>query len=128
MSANILLIEPHKLLAQTYAQGLRTAGHSVKWVSQAQAAIQAADHETPDLIILEPQLIKHDGIEFLYEFRSYTEWQRIPVLLHTLVPVDFFRRSQPALERLGVTGYLYKPTTTLRQLISFVQSMPIAQL
>ncbi len=117
--ANILLIEPDKVLAEIYAAVLAADKHDVVTKATAQAAITAADHAKPDLVILELQLVEHSGIEFLYEFRSYLEWQAIPVLIHSQVPPGEFANSRQLLEReLGVTDYLYKPRTTLDQLLT----------
>lgn len=120
--AKILLIEPDRLLADTYFKVLAKAGHQVGVSAGAQAAITAADRVKPDLVILELQLTGHSGIEFLYEFRSYPEWQGIPVIIHTLVPLSEFAASQELMKReLGVNTYLYKPRTSLRQLVSTVE-------
>jgi DNA-binding response OmpR family regulator len=119
--AEILLIEPDKLLADTYVEALQAAGHGVNAAGSAQAAILAADAITPDLVVMEIQLVEHSGIEFLYEFRSYPEWQGMPVLLQTGVPRSEFAGSWQLLNReLGVQGYLYKPRTSLKQLIAAV--------
>jgi two-component system phosphate regulon response regulator PhoB len=72
--ANILLIEPDRLLAEIYQRALSSEGHNVVVCAGAQSAILSADQSTPDLVILELQLVEHSGIEFLYEFRSYSEW------------------------------------------------------
>ena len=110
--AQIILIEPDKVLADTYRHGLELEGHAVVMCASAQAAIFAADEITPDIIILELQLIGHSGIEFLYEFRTYPEWQNIPVMIHTQVPPSEFKDSWELLKnQLGITAYLYKPTT-----------------
>ena len=115
--ANILLIEPDRVLAQIYCQSLNEAGHIVTPCASAKAAVLAADQQTPDLVILELQLIEHSGIEFLYEFRSYTEWQNIPVILHTQVPAGEFAGNWQLLrDELGATAYLYKPLTSLQGL------------
>lgn len=115
----ILLIEPDRLLAQTYQAALSRAGHQVVTCNGAQAAIMAADRQTPDLIVLELQLVAHSGIEFLYEFRSYSEWQRVPVIVQTMVPPAEFNHSWQLLkDELGVSGYLYKPQSRLRDLLS----------
>jgi two-component system phosphate regulon response regulator PhoB len=117
--ANILLIEPDRLLAEIYQQALSREGHNVTACAGAQSAILSADQQTPDLVILELQLVEHSGIEFLYEFRSYSEWQHIPVIIHTMVPAGEFSRSGQLLEtELGVYSYLYKPRTSLNQLLS----------
>jgi DNA-binding response OmpR family regulator len=120
--AQILLIEPDRLLTETYYQALVAAGHQVAACAGAQAAITAADQARPDLVILELQLIEHSGIEFLYEFRSYPEWQSIPVLIQTQVPPGEFADSWQLLRHeLGINAYLYKPQTSLRQLLANVR-------
>lgn len=118
---NILLIEPDRRLAATYQKALKTAGHDVTTASGAQAAIMAADNAKPDLVILELQLVGHSGIEFLYEFRSYLDWQAIPVIIQSQVPPGEFSDSRQLLaQELGVKAYLYKPHTTLRRLLAEV--------
>lgn len=125
--AQILLIEPDRLLAESYVQALQSAGHQVNAASGAQAAIMTADTATPDLVVLELQLVEHSGIEFLYEFRSYPDWQNIPVLVQTHVPRAEFTDNWQLLEQeLGVRDYLYKPRTSLRDLVSAVhEHLPV---
>ncbi len=126
--AQILLIEPDRILAETYLVCLTAAGHQVVACAGAQAAILAADQIRPDLVILELQLVEHSGVEFLYEFRSYTEWQATPVLIHTNVPAAEFTQSSQLLKgELNIAGYLYKPETSLQQLSAAVsQHLPVA--
>jgi len=119
---NILLIEPDKLLATTYAKALRGEGYAVRHSANAQEAIFNSDNAAPDLVILELQLVSHSGIEFLYEFRSYPEWQDIPVIILSQVPPTEFLHSQKLLrDELGVADYQYKPHTTLVKLLQAVQ-------
>lgn len=118
--ANILLIEPDTTLAKIYKTALKAAGHSVHVASGAQMAVHAADEHTPDLVILEMQLARHNGLEFLYEFRSYTDWQNIPMLLHTMVPPAEFAANTLLWQELSIAGYMYKPKTSLQQLLRSV--------
>lgn len=116
--ASVLLVEPDRLLAETVRQALERRGHTVRLAPTAQRAISLADDARPDLVILELQLVAHSGIEFLYEFRSYTDWLAVPVIIYTNVPPREFNDSRDILMReLGVTTYLYKPSATLRQLL-----------
>ena len=110
---NILIVEPDSILARTYAQYLVGMGHQVVVAQDAANALSALDKSTPDIIVLEPQLATHDGIELLYEIRSYDDWQHVPVVLHTHIP----KSRLVGLEHpgLGIAGYAYKHTTTLRQ-------------
>jgi DNA-binding response OmpR family regulator len=115
--SKVLLIEPDRVLQHLYSDHLKQSGHSVTSVYNAQDALTLADQEMPDVIILELQLIEHSGIEFLYEFRSYVDWQAIPVIINTIVPPTEFRDSYKLLmNELGVRTYLYKPHSTLKQL------------
>jgi DNA-binding response OmpR family regulator len=118
----VLLIEPDATIAHTYVQALQHVGFMVTHVSSAQDAIDAADHEAPDVVILELQLAVHDGIEFLHEFRSHTEWRTVPVIVNTNLSKQALAPVQGALAGdLGVVETLYKPRTTLQQLISSVR-------
>lgn len=119
--ATVLCIEPDKVLAESYYLALTSAGHDVVVTPSAQTAIVVADEINPDIVILELQLIEHSGIEFLYELRSYLDWQGVPVIIQTQVPPSEFNNNYQILnEHLGINTYLYKPSTTLRDLIHAV--------
>lgn len=120
---NILLIEPDRVLAAIYYQALTNEGYQVSVAPGAQSAIMASDRSQPDLIILELQLVDHSGIEFLYEFKSYSEWQDAKVIIHSHIPPAEFSSSAAILrEQLGMIEYLYKPHTSLEQLVGSVSS------
>lgn len=119
--ANILLIEPDRSLALAYAMALSNTGHKVLICATAQAALEAADEMHPEVVLLELQLIAHSGVEFLYEFRSYPDWQEIPVIILSKVPPAEFNQSAKMMkEHLGVTSYCYKPQTDLNRLLHVV--------
>ena len=120
--ANVLLIEPNQVLAKTYAQALTHAGFKVTRVSGAQAAITAADSQTPDIVVIELQLPVHNGVEFLQEFRSYTEWQAVPVVVNTLLSPNNLAAGRKALSHdFGVTSINYKPGISLQDLVRLVR-------
>lgn len=125
--AHILLIEPNTVLGGLYTQALQHAGHTVAHALGAQSAIDAADARAPDMVILEIQLPQHSGIEFLHEFRSYAEWQEIPVLVHTVLSPSHVARARLPLERdLGVRAILYKPRTTLQEIVRLAREYAVA--
>lgn len=121
--SRILLIEPDVVLNNTYAAALSNAGHDMDVCLGAQAGIFAIEANRPDLIILELELAGHGGIEFLHELRSYSEWQKIPILLHTFLTPQRLASRLERLQAMGVNLFLYKPTTSLRQLVQAVGSM-----
>lgn len=120
--ANILMLEPDAILAGTFRQAFEHAGHTVRRSVSAQDAVFLVDEQLPDVILVEIQLTAHSGIEFLYELRSYAEWQHIPVLIHSCIPPSEFQDSMELLRgRLKVREYLYKPHTTLQSLLRSVR-------
>jgi DNA-binding response OmpR family regulator len=121
--AKILLIEPDIKLGKIYEQTLKLAGHKVFWQTSAQTALNIVDKHQPNLIILELQLSSHNGVEFLYELRSYDDWRDIPVLIHSHVPPVLKAISQMLWSDLGIAGYLYKPSTKLINLQRNVDSL-----
>lgn len=122
--ANILVLEPDVQLGELYAESLRSQDHQVMVCTTAQAAVCQADALCPDIILLELQLTCHSGIEFLYEFRSYPDWQHIPAIVVSQVPPNEFAHSKDLLHRrLGVKAYHYKPQTSLLILQQAVDSV-----
>ncbi len=124
--ANILLIEPNTLLARSYMAALDHAGHKVTHALSAQAAIHAADRQLPDVVVLELQLPMHGGLEFLHEFRSYAEWQDVPVIINTALPPPIIAKVKSLLVRdLGVGDVLYKPHATLQALLASIRELAV---
>lgn len=120
---HILLIEPDSLQARIYGRALTRTGYTVAHARSAQHAVSLADEHTPDVVVLELQLPGHNGVEFLYEFRSYTEWMSIPMIIHTFVPLHDLREVTTLQNQLGVKRVLYKPTTTLNALCIAVSAI-----
>lgn len=119
---NILMLEPDAVLARTYRQAFELSGYEVRRSVSAQDAVFQVDEVPPDVILVELQLVAHSGIEFLYELRSYTEWQHIPVLIHSCIPPSEFDGSMQLLKQfLNVRSYLYKPHTSLQTLLREVR-------
>ena len=122
--ADILMLEPDAVLADIYRTVFEAAGHTVRRSVSAQDSVFAVDERQPDVIIVELQLVAHSGIEFLYELRSYSEWQDIPVIIHSCIPPTEFEDSSGLLSGLlGVRTYLYKPQTTLTKLLREVRTI-----
>lgn len=118
--AHILLIEPDSILARTYKAILEHAGHSVTWHVHPQHAINSMDEKQADAVVLELQLPKHNGVEFLHEFRSYPEWANIPVILHTMLHTSHPAVHQSLWQNFGIASHLYKPQSSLADLVRTV--------
>lgn len=109
-------------MARTIKSYLKTAGHSTIWCSSAQSAINAADTLMPDVVILELQLPTHSGLEFLYEFRSYPEWQNIPIIVYTNLEEKEINNTITNDDSLGVSAHHNKSMSSLAELLASVEA------
>lgn len=120
---NVLVLESDSVLRRLYAQALSADGHQVVAVSSAQVAVQASDAQLPDAVVVNTDIARHNGLEFLYEFKSYTEWRAIPVIVlasrlnHDIIDQASFR------EHLGVQHIFVRSQLTLSQLCAAISSL-----
>ncbi|MBX4197280.1 response regulator [Candidatus Saccharibacteria bacterium] len=119
---HVLLLEPDNLLAASLNNYLAREGHSVAWHSHPQDAVTSADRQTPQAVITELQLAGRSGVEFLYEFRSYPEWQAIPIIVLSNLRPEETIAYQEVFQELNIAGYFYKPRTNLSQLLETLET------
>lgn len=122
MKQHILLIEPDKVLARTYKAALGRVGFLVDWQASAQDAISSVDSKHPVVIVLDIQLFGHNGVEFLYELRSYPDWQHIPVIILSGLSEGELGLNQETKQKLHIVKYLYEPHTRLSELMEAVKT------
>jgi DNA-binding response OmpR family regulator len=121
--ALILLLEADRQLAKNTADFIRRQGHDVLQFTDPQSAISATDNNQPELIILNLSLAARSGIEFLYELRSYPDWQDIPVIATgRLNPAEQAIYSQ-AFSQLNISSYLPKESYSLSGLVAAVEQL-----
>ena len=113
---HVLFIEPDSTLAAAYANVLTQKGYHVDFAKSAQQAIAAADRQLPDVVVLELQMARHNGVEFMYEFKSYTEWQDIPIVILSALSTRELAGYRDVVEKLHIARVLKKSETTAVQL------------
>lgn len=115
---HVLLLEPDKNLSESYIEVFRSNGHTISWAKTAQGAVLEADEKQPDVVVLELQIARHNGIEFLYEFVSYPEWQSIPVVILTVLLISEVKKMTVLRDQLSVVKVLSKTHTDLKNLVA----------
>lgn len=120
---HILLIEPDTLRAKMYSRALQNMGHTVSHALTAQQSIASADERQPHVVILTLALARHNGIEFLYEFKSYTEWRNVPVILLVSRLNHDMAEHATLRHELGVKAVLIQSQVTLKKLCDTVASL-----
>jgi two-component system, OmpR family, response regulator BaeR len=119
--AKIFLLETDRQLADNCRDFFKRAGHQLTYYSDLQQAVAAADNNQPDLIIIDLFLAGRSGVEFLYELRSYPDWQNLPVIITGQLPADELSVYEKAFQQLGVSNYISKTTSSLAQLLEASQ-------
>ena len=111
----ILLVEPDQYLAVIYSSALQHNGHIVSIARTVAQSVNLLDAEKFDLMIIELKIAQHNGIELLYEMRSYVDWNNIRIIIHSSVPEQKMMTSK-TMAQLDVDKYLFKPRTSLSEL------------
>lgn len=111
----ILLVEPDQYLSRLYSTALTHRGHAVIVARTVAQSVALLDSEQIDLMIIELQIAQHNGIELLYEMRSYVDWNKIRIIIHSSVPEQKMMTSK-TIAQLDVDKYLFKPRTSLSEL------------
>jgi DNA-binding response OmpR family regulator len=118
--ATIFLLETDRQLGRAAKRYFGDI-HDVYHFSDPQMAVTSADINKPDIVILDLFLAGRSGIEFLYELRSYPDWQQLPVLITGHLPSNEIAEYADALMELKVHKYLPKHTTSLQDLLVEVE-------
>ncbi|HET7827756.1 MAG TPA: response regulator [Candidatus Saccharimonadales bacterium] len=123
--AQLLIIEPDRVLGGFLKKYFSKADYSVTVHTDPQAALTTADRRPPDALVAELQLGGRSGVEFLYEFRSYPDWQAAPIIIYTNLHPDQVAVYKDALKDLNVTACLYKSQAGLAELLQAIrQALP----
>ena len=121
--SRVLLIEPDEVLASTIARFLDKNEIETTVSHDARQAVACADKAKPDLVVLELAMPKNNGLAFLQEFRSYTDWAELPVIIYSRIPRADAGLSEAEWKKQGVHAYLYKPTQTLANLVVSIRGV-----
>src|ERR1700712_3557592 len=77
----VLLIEDDRMIGAAVEQGLKDAAYAVDWVTDGETAVQAAETETYEVVLLDLGLPTTDGLEVLRRLRA--AGRKLPVIIVT---------------------------------------------
>lgn len=103
MEAHLLLVDDDPLMRRSMTFNLERAGYRVSAAASAEAALTLAEHDAPDLILLDVGLPGMDGLDALRRFRMQGD-----------IPVIFVTARRRELDEvlgleLGADDYVTKP-------------------
>ena len=83
MGRKILVVDEEPVLVETIAYNLEQAGYQVTTAADGTSALEAAQRETPDLIILDIMLPEMDGLEVCRQLRRESNTSTTPIMMLT---------------------------------------------
>lgn len=113
----VLLIEDDSMIGAAIEQALKDAAYAVDWVIDGEAAIDAAESETYELVLLDLGLPKMDGRNVLGRLRGLR--RKLPVIIVTAR--DSVEDRVDGLD-LGADDYLIKPFE-IRELLARMRAV-----
>lgn len=102
----IMVVEDYDDTRLLLKQGLEMLGYSVLEASNGQEAVDIAERERPDLILMDLDLPILDGIAATQHIRQQQHMERVPIVAVTAYPLSYSRVKAFA---KGCNEYMPKP-------------------
>ncbi len=104
--ATILVVDDSPSVRNLVAFALKARGHAVVAVTDGVEGLEALQRAPFDLVVLDINMPRLDGVSLLQLLRARTEWAKLPVLMLTTEGLESERDRALA---LGATDYMIKP-------------------
>ena len=104
--AKVLIIEDNAANMKLAVFLLHSAGHTVLSATDAEAGLALARDEQPDLILMDIQLPRMDGLEATGLLKRADATRAIPVLALTALAM---KGDEERIRAAGCDGYIAKP-------------------
>lgn len=112
----ILIVEDEKSLAQAYQTILEKHGYKVQLAFDGEEALEIIDHQAVDLILLDINMPKMNGLEMLKQIDSDEIKKRVIVFSNQDTQTDIDEAF-----RLGAKRYLLKSWASPGDLVKVVE-------
>ncbi len=104
----ILVAEDHAVNRELVKEILQSAGYAVLEAADGEEVLLLLQENRPDLILIDLQMPKLDGVGTLRRIRANPEWRTLPVIACTAFAME---NDQEQAMKDGFDGYLSKPIT-----------------
>ena len=118
-AATVLVVDDEPDLVELIQYALETEGYRVLTASDGVAALQTAEAEKPDLIVIDVMMPRMDGLALTEQIRERAALRLTPILMLTARTEE---RDEIAGLDAGADDYLPKPVSP-RRLVSRVQAL-----
>ncbi len=117
----ILLIDDDVVFQKTLGEKLRSLSYEIVLAGDGEVGLEKASSEKPDLIVLDINMPKLDGLGFLKQLRERTKEEvQVPVLITSNLS-NFGTISEGV--ALGVRGYIVKSDESLDSIAHSIEDI-----
>ena len=110
----ILIVEDDPILIRIYDHQFKVEGWKVEFATNGEAAIASLKARRPDLVVLDLQLPKINGIDVLKFARAQPETAEVPIIVFTN---SYLNRNVHAAWQAGASKCLTKAFCSIKQLL-----------
>jgi two-component system chemotaxis response regulator CheY len=111
MESDILVVDDSAAIRKILQRVLRQTGMAIRTIYEAgdgQEALERLKAGKVDLVLLDINMPKMDGLQLLASIRASTQWRDIPVVMIT---TEGGEAKVGEAVKLGAAGYVRKPFT-----------------
>jgi two-component system, cell cycle response regulator DivK len=123
MGKKILIVEDNVQNMRLMEMTLRPGGYTILKATDGVEALDIATRERPDLIIMDIQLPKMNGMQVTARLRQMPEFKTIPIIAVTAYAM---KGDEEKFAKAGCDAYLSKPINT-RELPGMIAEMLLKQ-
>ena len=117
--ARVFVVDDDQVVRRLAQAILRRGGHQVVALDNGQAALDALEQSTPDIVITDLMMPRMDGLELVRRIRAETRWAGLPIVVLTArgTSADLRRAREAKADR-----FLTKPFSSA-QLLDVVEDL-----
>lgn len=119
MKEKILIVEDNPQNVRLLKMALRAKGYTLLEAADGEEALDMAINNRPDLIIMDIQLPKVNGVEVTKKLRQMSDFKQTPIIAVTAYAM---KGDEEKIMKAGCDAYVPKPINT-RQLPEIVAKM-----
>ena len=122
VKANIMIVEDEAIVAKEIENSLQDMGYAVtSVVSSGKQAIEKAEQDCPDLILMDVQLPGIDGYEVTRRLKGKDATRDIPVIVVTSLAM---KGEEARAKEVGAAGYISKPIDIHKLMDTVAEHLP----
>ncbi|MEM7332296.1 MAG: response regulator [Chloroflexota bacterium] len=117
--SKVLLVEDNETNIQTISDYLSAKNFEISVVRSGNEVVESALHQNPDVILMDIQLPKRNGLDVIKEIRQIQSLASVPIIAVTALAMP---GDQEACLRAGANAYISKPVI-LKEMVELIKGV-----